>query len=155
MVIIMKKTLLLSCLIMSLPTVAFAGLGGGIDSFQNGSKIIAMQHASTTSASSTSANYSAQQMHDDSGNLITEYVNPNGVVFALTWHGSFKPDLHQLLGDYFKTYISVESASAGRQPQIVEQSQVVVISEGRLRNFHGKAYIPNLVPSSFSLDSLN
>lgn len=151
-----KKILLLWYFMIGLPTLAFAGLGGGVDSFQNASnKTTILRHSASALASSTAIDYVSHQMHDDAGNLITEYVTTNGVVFAVTWQGSFKPDLHQLLGDYFKTYLSVEGATAGRQPQIVEQSQVVVISEGRLRNFHGKAYVPALVPNTFSLDSLN
>jgi hypothetical protein len=154
-VMMIKKILLLSCFMIGLPTCAIAGLGEGVDSFQNDSnKTTILRHSMLASAGSTVVDYSSHQMHDDVGNLITEYVTTKGVVFALTWQGPFKPDLHQLLGNYFKTYLSVEGASTGRQPQIVEQSQVVVVSEGRLRNFHGKAYIPALVPSSFSLGDL-
>jgi hypothetical protein len=150
----MKKTFLLLWLIIGLSPVALAGLGGGVDSFQDHFTNTSIRHASAASASSTPVNYSVHQIIDNSGNLITEYVNADGIVFALTWQGSFKPDLHQLLGDYFKTYVAVEGASSGRQSKMIQQSQVVVVSEGRLRNFHGKAYIPRLVPSNFSPDTL-
>jgi hypothetical protein len=138
-----KKIFLWSCFLIVLPTYAVAGLGGSVDSFPN-----------STTSNSVLVNYSTQLIHDDVGTLITEYVTSKGVVFALTWHGLFKPDLHQLLGDYFKTYLSTESQSSRRQPQIVDQRAVIIVSEGRLRNFHGYAYIPALVPSGFSLDNL-
>jgi hypothetical protein len=143
-----------------LPTYAVAGLGGSVDSFPNiSTPSTIMRHVVATVPNSTTSNsvlvnYSTQLIHDDVGTLITEYVTSKGVVFALTWHGLFKPDLHQLLGDYFKTYLSTESQSSRRQPQIVDQRAVIIVSEGRLRNFHGYAYIPALVPSGFSLDNL-
>jgi hypothetical protein len=160
-----KKIFLWSCFLIVLPTYAVAGLGGSVDSFPNSSTpstimrhVVTAVSNSTTSNSTTSnsvlVNYSTQLIHDDVGTLITEYVTSKGVVFALTWHGLFKPDLHQLLGDYFKTYLSTESQSSRRQPQIVDQRAVIIVSEGRLRNFHGYAYIPALVPSGFSLDNL-
>jgi hypothetical protein len=150
-----KNILLRSCLVIGLPSCALAGLGGGVDSFQNNATpATVLRHVVTAAPSSASVSYSTQQMHDDVGNVITEYVTTKGVVFALTWRGLFKPDLHQLLGDYFKTYLSVEGASSGRRSQIVDQNSVVVVSEGRLRHFHGYAYIPALVPSGFSLDDL-
>jgi hypothetical protein len=151
----LKKMLLLSCFMVGFPTYAFAGLGSGVDSFQDNSMpVTILRHSVTSTTSSPALNYSTQQMQDDVGNVITEYVTIKGVVFALTWRGMFKPDLHQLLGDYFKSYLSVEGQSSGRQSQIVDQNAVVVVSEGRLRNFHGHAYIPALVPSGFSLDDL-
>ena len=151
-----KKICLLLSVLVGLPTYALAGLGGAVDSFKNDSTpATILRHSVTTTTSNSAAmSYSTQQMHDDAGNLITEYVTTNGVVFALTWRGLFKPDLHQLLGNYFQTYLSVEGGSSGRQTQVVDQDSVVVVSEGRLRNFHGKAYIPALVPNGFSLDDL-
>jgi hypothetical protein len=147
-----KNIFLCSCFVIGLPSCALAGLGAGVDSFQNNSTpATILRHAVT---STTSLNYSTQQMHDDVGNVITEYVTTKGVVFALTWRGLFKPDLHQLLGDYFNTYLSVEGASSGRQSQIVDQTSVVIVSEGRLRHFHGYAYIPALMPSGFLLGDL-
>lgn len=151
-----KKILLISSCLIGFPTYVLAGLGGSVDSFQNSSTpVTILRHSvEATSSSTTAINYSTQQMHDDAGNLITEYVSTNGVVFALTWRGMFKPDLHQLLGHYFSTYLAVEAGSIGRQAQVVNQDSVVVVSEGRLRNFHGKAYIPSLIPNGFSLDDL-
>lgn len=150
-----KKILLLSSCLIGLSTYALAGLGGSVDSFQNNSSpVTILRHSVVTTSSSTATSYSTQQMHDDAGNLITEYVSTNGVVFALTWRGLFKPDLNKLLGNYFRTYLAVESSSSRRQTQVVDQDSVVVVSEGRLRNFHGKAYIPALVPNGFSLDDL-
>ena len=150
-----KKIFLLLAVLVGLPTYVLAGLGGTVDSFKNDSTPVTVsRHFATTTSSSAAMNYSTQQMHDDAGNLITEYVSTNGIVFALTWRGLFKPDLHQLLGDYFQTYLAVESGSSGRQAPVVDQDSVVVVSEGRLRNFHGKAYIPALIPNGFSLDDL-
>jgi hypothetical protein len=150
-----KKVFLLSCLIMGLPTVVFAGLGAGVDSFQNNATpVMVLRHAVNGTANSASINYSTQQMQDDVGNTITEYMTTNGIVFALTWRGLFKPDLNRLLGSYFKTYLAVEGKSSVRQTQIVNQDAVVVVSEGHLRNFHGHAYIPGLVPVGFSLGDL-
>lgn len=153
--IMIKKIFLLLSVLLGLPNFALAGLGGTVDSFKNDSTpVTILRHSVATTSSSTATSYSTQQMHDDAGNLITEYVSTSGVVFALTWRGMFKPDLHQLLGHYFQTYLAVEASSTGRQSQIVNQDSVVVISEGRLRNFHGKAYIPALIPNGFSLDDL-
>ena len=81
-----------------LPVSAWAGLGGAVDPLQQNTlnPLIVTQRATSIAKS-----YSVHDLQDNIGGQIKEYTNAKGVVFAVTWRGPFKPDLHQLLGDYF------------------------------------------------------
>jgi hypothetical protein len=88
---------------------------------------------------------------------IREYVSPQGVVFAVTWSGLANPDLRTLLGGYAAEY---EQAAAdtprvkGRRARRVAAPHVVVDAWGHMRDRHGRAYAPELVPQGVSLDEI-
>jgi len=80
--------------------------------------------------------------------IVTEYLTSTGVVFAVSWHGPFLPDLHQVLGNYFANY-----QSAARQPVVrrrlvrLSSPDIVIESSGRMRAFTGRAWVPALLPT--------
>ncbi len=132
---------------LSLPITAFAGLGGPVDPLQRStlSPMITTQRAVTTAKT-----YTVHVLQDNMSNQIKEYANLDGVVFAVTWRGPFKPDLNQLFGQYFSDYVaSIHPTVTSTTP-----ARVVVVSEGRLRNFHGKAYVPALLPTDLALSDI-
>ncbi|MET3108507.1 hypothetical protein AAKU67_003055 [Oxalobacteraceae bacterium GrIS 2.11] len=81
-----------------------------------------------------------------SGIRIREYINAGGVIVAITWQGPFLPDLRQLLGVYFQTYLTgpASPATSLRHAELMTPD-LVVQSYGHLRAFHGRAYLPGLL----------
>lgn len=91
------------------------------------------------------------------GTTIREYVSPQGLVFAVTWEGLANPDLRTLLGTYAAEYEQAAAASRrvkGRRAQRVIAPRVVVERWGHMRDLHGRAFVPDLVPQGVSLDEI-
>lgn len=106
---------------------------------------------------SENASYRVSELQTELGVTIRQYETISGTVFAVTWHGPFKPDLRQLLGSHFESYSSAPRAPAalrGRAARIVVPGGAVVQSEGRSRSFSGYAYLPTLMPAGMSVDDL-
>jgi hypothetical protein len=98
----------------------------------------------------------AYAVHEITGadrTVVREYVSPQGRVFGIAWQGVAMPNLQQLLGSYFAQF---QQASQSRQrrrgPLVVRTDQLVVESGGHLRSFHGRAYVPGLVPTNLSAE---
>lgn len=90
------------------------------------------------------------------GTIIREYVSPQGVVFAVAWGGLANPDLRTLLGSYAAEYERAARAGAvkGRRAQRIAAAHVVVDRWGHMRDWHGRAYVPDLVPEGVRLDEI-
>ena len=73
------------------------------------------------------------------------------MVFAISWQGPVLPDLGTLLGSYFATFRAEADLNLSQRnlgtPLRIENSNLVVHSSGRMRNFSGSAYAPALVPA--------
>lgn len=136
--------------------VARAELGGNVSTIQaDQTKLKATLRTQTIN--NTNANYSMHEMITDIGTTAREYSNERGTVFAVTWTGPTKPDLHQLLGHYFNTFVTAAYARKNRtvaDPVVVNQSDLVLHSGGHMRAFYGRAYVPSLVPEGVAIDAL-
>lgn len=133
--------------VLSLAAVpAMAGLGGDISSVQADRAEMRAQMRVTT----PTVGYSVEQMQLPGGTVLNEYVSPSGTVFAVSWSGPTKPDLHQALGSYFQQYAAarqqVVHTTGMRRHFQVTQPDLVVESSGRMRQFYGRAYVPSLLP---------
>lgn len=132
---------------------ALAALGGGADSVNADTAALRGQLRSTGLVQ-----YDVQQI--ESGTLtVREYVTRAGQVFAVTWRGPEMPDLQQLLGGYFARFqaaaVAAHQASPGIHRQLsLVQPDLVLLSAGRMRDFHGIAYLPALVPAGVSVSEL-
>lgn len=95
--------------------------------------------------------YTRHEVQLDNGTTVWEFATPAGVVFAVQWRGPVLPDLSHLLGDYFKTFHqeTAQARAVGRHgsPVNIERHDLVIRSNGRMRNFFGHAYAPDLVPA--------
>jgi Protein of unknown function (DUF2844) len=135
---------LASLTLASLP--ALAGLGGDISSVQADRTEMRAQ----VRATAPTVGYSVEQMQLPSGTVVTEYLAPNGKVFAVSWYGPFKPDLRQALGSYVDQYTTaaaqaVHNSGTRRHFQVIGPD-LVVQSNGRMRFFYGRAYVPSMLP---------
>ncbi len=105
----------------------------------------------------SSEKYTVHELLAD-GNVIKEYANSDGVVFAVSWRGISKPDLSVLFGAYFEEYkAAVEKSTKqhGKRSVSLETSRLVLKRGGRMRDQRGFAYVPSLVPAELNLEDLD
>lgn len=99
--------------------------------------------------------YTVHEIQAPSGTTVREYVSSAGTVFAVAWQGPLMPDLRQTLGRYFDRYTAAASAKhAGHRHMAVRDSDLVVQSNGRMRAFSGRAYLPQLLPQGVIVEEL-
>jgi hypothetical protein len=106
----------------------------------------------------TAPGHCLHEMLLPTGTRVREYVSPEGVVFGVTWKGPFRPDLRQLLGQYFDRFERAAQAAKrsrrGGGPLVVSTQGLVVHMAGTARASYGRAYVPDLVPPGISVDSI-
>jgi hypothetical protein len=100
--------------------------------------------------------YSVEEMQSG-GVTLREYVSPDGRVFAIAWDGLAHPDLKPLLGSYAGEYEAASAAAPrapGRRSHRLRSDRLVVERWGHMRDRHGRAYAPALVPAGVELDAI-
>lgn len=138
-----------------LATPAHAALGESVKSVDADRQALKASVRVLADARFGAARYSAHEIQTPEGTLIREYVDLGGTVFAVTWQGSFMPNLRQTLGRYFETYQSVvRGVRKGRSGVSVVTPMLIVHSGGRLRAFSGIAYLPPAVPANVAIGEL-
>lgn len=101
--------------------------------------------------------FQVQEIISENGMLVREFLSRGGLVFAVSWQGPAMPDLKQLLGAQYPAYAAAIEAQKrpGLQRSVrVATPDLVVESEGHLRAFVGRSYLPGLVPAGVSVDEL-
>jgi hypothetical protein len=99
--------------------------------------------------------YRVHELATANGTTIREYVSPQGLVFGVTWQGSFMPDLQQLLGNYatnLQTAPPSQTEVRHLRGLIVRTEDFVFVSGGHARAWTGHAYVPSLLPSNVSVE---
>lgn len=95
--------------------------------------------------------YMVEEMTTASGIAVSEYVGPDGKIFAASWRGRRPPDLSVLLGSYFTQYQEAAIAGGlgahGLHHASVRGSEVVVEMAGHMRDMSGRAFLPAMLPS--------
>ena len=96
--------------------------------------------------------YRLHLITDPDGTVVREYVSPAGIVFGISWQGPSVPNMRQLLGTYFTHLQQYAQAQTGRRggPLTIQKNGFVFTSGGHMRSYHGRAYVPNLLPPSVS-----
>ena len=92
-------------------------------------------------------------------NVIREYSNSKGTIFAVTWRGFSHPDLTTLLGAHWTEFNSQHELNSNRHPQgkrILKMNTSTIKYEegGRMGSVYGRAYVPSLVPDGVSPEEL-
>jgi hypothetical protein len=139
--------------------LAWAALGSTPSSFGDTAtqtKLAARSLAATTGSTATAPVYTVTQSTLDSGTLVREYADASGIVFAVSWKGPTLPDLRTLLGDKFTVMTSnaAKRPKAGHSQLAVNQSDVVIVSNGHMRAFEGQAWIPSALPAGFDTSTI-
>jgi Protein of unknown function (DUF2844) len=97
--------------------------------------------------------YDMEEITSDSGIRVREFLNRDGIVFAVTWNGPVVPNLRTLLGSSFDSYIKGLGAlkHPGTQRSLrLASGELVVESGGHMRAYGGRAYLPPLFPAGAS-----
>ena len=126
---------------------ALASLGGTYASVEADSVQMVAKRATAAAAT-----HMVHSLVLPNGGVAREFARRDGVVFAVSWRGPGRPDLRQLLGDYFGA-MQADNARAGRLrrlPLSVNRSDFILRSGGHPGAFWGMAYVPQLVPAGFS-----
>lgn len=146
------NTILITGILFTAPLSALAALGG------NASSIVSDKTHMRAQLRATASNgYSVHALQTDVGIHVREYVSAQGKVFAVAWDGPNLPDLTQLLGEYFPAFQAAmtERRSRGvRGPVALQQNDLVVESNGHMRAYFGRAYVPSLLPPQVSIEEI-
>jgi len=49
--------------------------------------------------------YTMHELEATTGTKVREYLDGEGKVFAVAWQGPFRPNLRELLGSYYETFL--------------------------------------------------
>ena len=113
-------------------------------------------HFAAAMKSASAATHSLHTLTLPNGSIVHEYMDGDGVVFAVSWQGPSRPDLRQLLGasfDAFQTAVTPTRPGRLRRPLLVQQGDLVVHSAGHPGAFRGYAYLPQRLPAGFFSDA--
>lgn len=146
-------TVAAAVLVSVVASPAEASLGGTVASVQADRKMLQGTLQTTTKSDA----YSVQEVRSPNGVVVREYVSTAGQVFAVAWQGPTRPDMQQLLGNYFQTFKSAIQAKRGRVvrgPMTLKQAGLVVQMGGHMRWLIGRAYVTGMVPSNVQLEEI-
>jgi len=135
------------------PLTAFAALGGNVASIEADRSQLNGSVKQTQTAA-----YTVHEIKGASGTVLREYVSSSGNVFGVAWHGQFAPDMRRLLGAYFDQYTAAVEADknshVGRRPLNLRLPGLVIQTNGYMRSYHMRTFIPEQVPGGVKEEEL-
>jgi hypothetical protein len=135
---------------LAFPTTSLAALGGDESSVAGD-----RAHMKASVRVTRTPSYAVHEMQSPAGTAVREYVSPAGIVFAVAWKGPFLPDLRQLLGVYFDQFSRAAKAPhRGHGPLLISEPGLVVQLAGHMRDFVGRAYLPEKLPDGVRAESI-
>jgi len=134
------------------PAAAAAALGEGLDSLEGDRLRLSARALAPQDLGRFRVHLLASP-----ATTVRQFAGPDGVVFAVAWDGPARPDLAPLLGGYHADYRAAlpprRPRTGARGARVVGQ-QVVVETWGRMRDLHGLAWVPALLPAGVGRDDL-
>lgn len=146
------STILLIGILAAAPLSAFAALGGNADSITTDKTQLRAQLRAEASNG-----YNVHTLQTEAAINVREYISMQGKVFAVAWDGPNLPDLTQLLGEYFPAFraaMAKRRSHGIRGPVALQQDDFVIESNGHMRAYFGRAYVPSLVPPQVSFEEI-
>lgn len=128
---------------------AFAALGGDISSIQADQAHMRAQRRVIQNAA-----YSVHEMQTDSTTVVREFVSPEGKVFGISWQGPTRPDLQQMLGNYYSEFAASRPTRRMHGPVTIRTQNLVIQSGGHMRALTGRAFVPAMVPADVRLEDI-
>ena len=135
--------------VLALP--AFASLGGDVSSVQAD-----QAHMKASTRVSRATNYTVHEMKATGGTSVREFVSPTGQVFGVAWNGPFRPDLQQVLGNYYDQFLNAAKNKRGghNAPLSINDAGLVIQMSGHQRSFTGRAYVPGMLPQGVAAETV-
>jgi hypothetical protein len=136
--------------VLGFSSATFAVLGGKVAS-------VATDQSRMKASLKVTSNrlFQVHELQTDAGNVVREYVSPDGTVFGIAWTGRQMPDYSQLLGSYTDAINkAAQSRRDHRAPLTIQQPGFVFSAFGHMRFFTGRAYIPGLVPAGVTAEEI-
>ncbi len=102
--------------------------------------------------SSLGASYSTREIFDGV-RTVTEYVNAEGVVFAVRWKGLGLPDLSEIFGKYyedFRTEVRSKWGPKNRRSASIQTADLVYSNYSHGSSMSGFAYLVKLLPAGIA-----
>ena len=108
-----------ACFMATVP--AWASLGAARASVD-----VDVAHFKAHMKSTTTDNYTVQELTGDGGMVTREFTNGAGTVFAVSWDGPVRPDLQQLFGTYFPRFQAdvVQANGRGRSHRAMRADDI-------------------------------
>ena len=134
------------------PTSAFAVMGEKASTVQTDMSRLQGQNLKVTSNSI----YTTYSFHAR-GDIIKEYANSDGVIFALSWLGRAPLNMRGIAGKHYGAYAAVRAMQPRlhvRHPIVVKTPLMTVYRGGHMRAWRGLAFIKSLAPSGVSARDL-
>jgi len=104
---------------------------------------------------STTSGFAVHEISAADGTVVREYVSPAGEVFAVSWRGATRPNLVDLLGDHYPAFRDAPRPAGHRHGRLVLRTDHLVVEMGgHMRDFHGRAYLPDRLPASVSAEAV-
>ena len=132
---------------------AWGALGGDISSVQAD-----QLHMQGSLRTTSTAAYTVHEIQGANGMVVREYVSSASKVFGVAWQGPWRPDMRQILGNYFEQFgQAMQSRSKirmGRRPVMIELPGLVVEQSGHARAFSGRAYVPEMLPTGVQIGEI-
>jgi len=129
---------------------ANAVLGGKVDSVAADQ----VQMKASLKVSST-GRFEVHELRTSGGNVVREFVSPEGNVFAVAWTGHAVPQYSQLLGSFAQKITAAAQARHNhRAPLVINEPGFVFSAFGHMRFYSGRAYIPSLVPAGVQVEEI-
>ena len=128
----------------------WAALGGDVSSIGTG-----QTHLLASARIQRAVTHTMHELQAATGTKVREYADNDGKVFAVSWQGPFRPDLRQLFGSYYETYLNAAKTRVGRGPVNIQIPGLVIQMSGHQRAFYGRAYLVDRVPQGLSTDEIH
>jgi hypothetical protein len=128
---------------------AFATLGENVATIQAD-----QAHMRATIRRTQMSAYTLHELQSPSGTVVREFVSPTGTVFGVAWQGPSLPDLRQVLGKYFDTYVQGMQKHVAHGARIIQEQGLVVQVSGHQRAITGRAYLPDQLPAGVATEDV-
>ncbi len=135
-------------LVLSFSSVALATMGESATTVQTD-----MSHLQGHNLQVTSNSVYTTYTFQARGDVIKEFANTDGVIFALTWRGRAPLNMRGISGKHYQAYRAMRAMQPHlhvRHPIIVKTPLMTVYRGGHMRDWMGLAYMKSLAPSGVS-----
>lgn len=129
-------------------TFAYAELGGDATSVQKDSQKLG--------APVTVTEHPHYRLHEmiKGGSRVHEFMDSNGKVFGVAWHGNKHPDLKTLMGAHFSEFQAALGAAHRRHRHggtvVVDSGHFHLEMGGHMMAVYGIAYLSDQIPTGMS-----